>query len=263
MALSLGLRPGVVSRGYGRRGGAPLWVRGDSDPDEAGDEPVLIAQRTGVPVRVDANRERGVRALLAQGVELVISDDGLQRVQLPRALEICVLDGARRLGNGRMLPAGPLREPASRLAAVDYVVVHGEGAPGEHRMRLEAAHATRLDGSDERPAESLSETVLPIHAVAGIARPRRFFDTLAALGLKVVEHPFPDHHHYRPEDFANMDEQGIIVMTEKDAVKCRGFGLDNAWVLPVSAVLDEALERAWMADLQRIARKMTGNQHEP
>lgn len=258
LAAAQGLRAGVASRGYGRDSREALWVEAASNPEQAGDEPVLIAARAGVPVRVDARRERAARALFARGVDLVISDDGLQHARLPRALEICVVDAARGFGNGRLLPAGPLREPATRLERVDYVVEQGGGAgelaAGRHRMRLEPGPFRSLQGDEELSASALEARERPVYAVAGMARPERFFDTLSALGIAATPVPFPDHHRFRLKDFEGIRGKGTIVMTEKDAVKCRRLGLDDAWSLPVSASLDVELEAALARDMRQLAK---------
>lgn len=259
LAAAQGLRAGVASRGYGRESRQPMWVEAATDPDKAGDEPVLIASRTGVPVRVDARRERAVRALFERGVDLVILDDGLQRAQLPRALEICVVDAARGFGNGHLLPAGPLRESTARLDQIDYVVEHGSGTtqpvPGRYRMRLEPGPFRSLQGEEALSAAALRDRKRPVHAVAGIARPERFFETLAALGIEATRLPFPDHHRFLRTDFEGISGEAIIVMTEKDAVKCRALGLEDAWFLPVSAVLEDDLEAALVRDMRQWIRQ--------
>lgn len=233
-----GFKPGVVSRGYGGSARQPTLLRADPDPREVGDEPSLIRTRTQAPVAVGADRCAAGRLLLAEGVDVVISDDGLQHHALARAVEICVIDGARRLGNGRLLPAGPLREPAARLYSVDFVVCNG-GSPqaGEVPMQLTlgAAWSTQ-DASMQRALDEF--TARRVHAVAGIGNPTRFFESLRLSGLDVIEHPFPDHHRFVPADFAFADGLPIL-MTEKDAVKCRAIAPPNAWAVPVTAALPD------------------------
>ncbi len=239
MLQEAGHRPGVVSRGYGgaHRGGS-LEVHSDTDPALAGDEPVLIARRTGLPVVVDRDRVAAARYLVERlGVNVVIADDGLQHYALHRDIEICVLDGGRRLGNGRLLPAGPLREPAGRLAGVDFVVVQGEAREGETAMNLALEEAVSLGGAGRRPLSAFRGRT--VHAVAGVGNPRRFFAALESLGLEVVSHPFPDHHPFSTNDLAFGDGHPVL-MTEKDAVKCRGLGLDDAWYVPATAQLPDA-----------------------
>lgn len=245
-----GYRPGVVSRGYGGSAGdACLDVTVRCDPAETGDEPLLIARRTGVPVAVCRDRLKAARRLVDQGVDVVVSDDGLQHYRLGRDFEIVVLDGERRLGNGRLLPAGPLREPATRLATVDAVVVNGAGRarPGELEMRLVGHEIVRLHDGETRPLASLAGERW--HAVAGIGNPGRFFATLRGAGLEVIPHPLPDHADIRREQLVFGDGLPVL-MTEKDAVKCRGFGSGERWMLPVRAELSAPgalLNRLWPA----------------
>lgn len=236
-----GWRPGVVSRGYGGRAPRyPYEVPINDDPALCGDEPLLIAQRAGCPVVVDPDRVAAARQLIARGnVDIIISDDGLQHLRLARDLEICLIDGRRGLGNGALLPAGPLREPPSRLQSVDLVVVNGEGAsqPGALRMSLQTAAPLRLnDGAVRALADFRGQRV---HAVAGIGDPSRFFAGLTAAGMEVVPHAFADHHAYRPEDLAFGDGLPVL-MTEKDAVKCRAFADARLWAVPVAAQFSEA-----------------------
>jgi len=233
----LGWRPGIVSRGYG--GAASHWpqqVRADSDPTSVGDEAVMLAAATGCPTCVGPDRPAAVEALLGHtDVNLVISDDGLQHYALGRDLEIAVIDGARRLGNGFLLPAGPLREPASRLRRVDMVVVNGQARPGEFSMKLHQPEIRPLLGG--APAETGRFAGHRVHAVAAIGNPQRFFDLLGRLGIQVEAHPFPDHHPFRAEDLW-FDDGLPILMTEKDAVKCRRLVCRNCWVVHVDAQPD-------------------------
>lgn len=240
-ALELGLRPGVISRGYGGRAGkVPLPVDAATDPALCGDEPLLIARRTGVPVMVAPRRLLAAQALLARGdVDLLIADDGLQHHALGRDAEICVVDGARGFGNGYLLPAGPLREPPSRLAGCDLVVVTGEGALPDHpaalRMHLLLGDAQPLSGGPSRPLAMFRGG--PVHAVAGIGHPERFFTALRAQGLGVIPHPFPDHYALRVSDL-DFGDGAPILMTEKDGVKLTGEMSVEAWTVPVSAHFD-------------------------
>jgi len=241
-----GLAPGVISRGYGRQNRGLRLVSSASSPDDVGDEPILIARRAGVPVIVAADRCEAVRALLRQKANVIISDDGLQHHRLPRSLEICVIDGSRGFGNGKLLPAGPLREPLARLSSVDHIIINGksESLPAgldSHRMTLVAGLLRSLDdGQGWRPAQFKGCSV---NAVAGIGNPGRFFRLLEQSGIKVIEHAFPDHHAFTENDFAHMNKDYPILMTEKDAVKCAGLGLKNAWFLSVDAVLPSAWEQ--------------------
>lgn len=237
-----GYRPGIVSRGYG--GSSKTWPRrvdADSDPAEVGDEPLLIAAATGCPVAVSPRRGEAGRLLLNDGCDLLLSDDGLQHYALARTLEIAVIDGERRFGNGFCLPAGPLREPVSRLNSVDLRVVNG-GAPeaGEYAMRLAGCEAVNLVTGEKKPLPAFKEKTC--HAVAGIGHPARFFALLAAAGLDCIKHDFPDHFAFRREDLDFGDALPVL-MTEKDAVKCRAFAGERFWTVPVQAQLDAAFGR--------------------
>ena len=230
-----GLQPGVVSRGYG--GGASHWpqqVGADSDPVAVGDEAVLLAQRAACPVCVGPDRPAAIDALLQHsGCDVVVSDDGLQHYAMSRDIEIAVIDGQRRFGNGLMLPAGPLREPVSRLRDVDLVICNGQPQADEFAMQLSSPQIYRLDG--EGPSRDIS--VLEgqrVRAIAGIGNPGRFFDMLRSHGLVVQGHAFPDHHAYTAEDLAFAAELPLL-MTEKDAVKCRNIFAGDAWVVSIQA----------------------------
>lgn len=233
-----GFRPGVVSRGYGGTASAPMLLDAQPDPAIAGDEPALIRMRTGVPVAIGTKRAAAARLLLPEGVNVIIADDGLQHYALARDVEICVIDGARRFGNGRLLPAGPLRETISRLRDVDFVVCNGDDArDGEVAMQLMLADAVTLaEPTRTSPLTTFSGT--RVHAVAGIGHPPRFFDALRALGIDVIAHAFPDHYRYTAADLAFGDRLPVL-MTEKDAVKCHAFAGRNGWVVPVFAELPQ------------------------
>lgn len=235
---SKGWSPAIVSRGYGARLQAPRAATIASDAAEVGDEPILLARRSGCPVWVGPDRLRVIEALRAQHpeVELVILDDGLQHYRLRRDLEIAVVD-ARGFGNGFLLPAGPLREPRSRLRSVAAVVSHESPETG-YAMKLDGETLHRMTDSRERRSirDFAGEKV---HAVAGIGHPNRFFLHLARLGVKPVPHPFPDHHRFRPADL-EFGDAAPVLLTEKDAVKLRHAARPNWWVLPVTARLDPA-----------------------
>lgn len=241
-----GWRPGVVSRGFGRLSREPVEVGATTPPSDGGDEPVLIARRTGVPVQVDADRVRAARSLLARGCDIVVADDGLQHYRLGRDVEIEVCDGARGYGNGRLIPAGPLREPIARAERCDLRVVNGGGVPGRHAMRLCPSRATAIGRSGQKPLSDFAGR--RVHALAGIGNPARFFAALEAHGIEVVPHPFPDHHRYVAEDL-RFDESLPILMTEKDAVKCDGIAPADAWAVPVDAELPDAFFAALDARL--------------
>lgn len=244
-----GWRPGVVSRGY--RGKADSWprrVHPDSDPRQVGDEPVLLARRLDVPVAVAPRRAAAARLLLEEAsVDAIVADDGLQHHRLARDVEIAVVDGGRRLGNGRLLPAGPLREPVSRLREVDLCLVHAEGAD----MWLRLDTACSLVSAETRPLRYFGKT--PVHAVVGIGHPARFFEALRRSGLRLLEHVFPDHYDFRPQDIDFEDDMPVL-MTEKDAVKCRAFAGPRHWYVPAETVLAaDAIQR-----LGRLLDKLPG-----
>lgn len=241
---SAGCHPGIVSRGYGGRMRGTLPVTAASVAAEVGDEPLLMARRGSCPVWVGRDRPAAVRALLRANprCDVVLCDDGLQHYALARDVEIAVIDGRRGLGNGRLLPAGPLREPASRLRQVDAVVMHG-AAPAQGGFDMRLVGATFRNVADPaRTAGAEAFIGLALHAVAGIGYPQRFFDQLAGMGLHAEAHAFPDHHAYRSEDLQFPGAQAIL-MTEKDAVKCRDFAGAHCWYLEVDAEVSDALGR--------------------
>ena len=238
-----GLRVGVVSRGYGGKAERyPLLLTATTSTQEAGDEPVLIAQRTGAPVAVAPVRSEAVKALLAAApLDVIITDDGLQHYALARDIEIVVVDGERRFGNGWWLPAGPMRERASRLKQVNAVIVNGgQAGPGEIAMTLQPGAAINLRTEASCAVKGLS----PVVAMAGIGHPPRFFSTLRQQGVEVTQAvPFADHQSYSETTLAALTPAGEpLVMTEKDAVKCRAFAHDNWWYLPVEAQLSAAAD---------------------
>ena len=258
---SAGLKAGVVSRGYGRHGREQILVSDRHGARQVGDEPLLIHRRCGIPVMVGSNRVTATRELLRTGADLVISDDGLQRLRLPRALEICVVDGARGFGNGHLLPAGPLREAVARLDSVDYVVCNGEpgdaaALQGSIVMRLEPGTPASLDGLTTMAMEQLvhRSQQSQVDAVAGIGNPDRFFGLLEKLGINARRHRFSDHHRYSAGDFHGMADS-LILMTEKDAVKCAALGLQNAWCLPIDARLPAAWEHEFVARAREIVTR--------
>ncbi len=246
-----GFAPGVVSRGYrGRARHWPQQVRPDSDPLMVGDEPVVIARRTRCPVAVGPSRVAAAEALLEYNdVDVIVSDDGLQHYALARDIEIAVIDGVRRFGNGWCLPAGPLREPVSRLEKADFLVVNGGSAlRREFPMTLRAGDLRNVRHEERRCAvENFAER--RVHAVAGIGHPDRFFRQLKQLGFTVIEHAFPDHHAFSAQDIDFGDDLPVV-MTEKDAVKCRRFCGENCWYLPVDAHPHERLESRLLTTLR-------------
>jgi len=237
-----GWTPGVISRGYGGRAAEPRAATLAADPAEVGDEPILISRRGNCPVWIGPDRVQVAAALRAAEpkVNVLISDDGLQHYRLRRDIEIAVVD-QRGFGNGFLLPAGPLREPRGRLKTVDRVVVHGE------TMHLEGDTAHRMtDANERRPLAAFKGQ--KVHAVAGIGDPSRFFSHLEKAGMKIVPHPFPDHHPFTPADIdeATASHPDLpVLLTEKDAVKLRSAPRPNWWVLPVAAKLEPAFG-AWL-----------------
>ena len=240
--IESGWHPGIVSRGYGGTARVPQAVDIASDPAVVGDEAVLMAQRKLCPVWIGQDRPAAARALLQTHPEcdVLLSDDGLQHYRLRRDVEIAVVDGARRFGNGFLLPAGPLREPRSRLGQVDAVVVNGGvAAAGQYSMQLYGDRFYNLL-NPETTASAADFQNQNVHAIAGIGHPQRFFAHLKQLGLKAHVHPFPDHHRYTPGDLA-YDGADAILMTEKDAVKCTPFATEKCWVLRVDVQMAPAL----------------------
>jgi tetraacyldisaccharide 4'-kinase len=235
-----GLRVGVVSRGYGgSHRGPALAVQHDSDPRLVGDEALLVAVATGAPVFVGSDRPAAVQALLALGeLDIVISDDGLQHYALERDFEIVTLDAQRRFGNRHLLPVGPLRESLPRLATVDWVLERGGIDPFSACPLRAVAFESVTDGA----REPLDSAAVPkaINALAGIAHPESFFTTLRDLGFEVIPHSFADHHAFCAEDLQPFADQPLV-MTQKDAVKCRRFAGSGHWALVVEAELPDGL----------------------
>lgn len=271
-----GWTPGIATRGYGREDeGSTIWVDADTAPALGGDEPVLIARNTGSPVRADQDRVAAARALAAAGCDVVVCDDGLQHYRLARDVEIEVIDGRRRYGNGRLLPAGPLREPPERSEACDFRVVNaGAGVSdagasdadaddavqpgfGEWPMRLCPGAALPMLGGRPRPLSAFAGQ--RVHAVAGIGNPERFFSMLRDLDIAVVPHAFADHHRYVAKDFEFGSELPVL-MTEKDAVKCLPFATERFHSVPVQADLPEAF---WIGLFDRLPRRKSLDQASP
>jgi tetraacyldisaccharide 4'-kinase len=234
-----GWSPAIVSRGYGGATQAPRAATVAAEADEVGDEPIVLARRSGCPVWVGRDRVKVIEALRLQhpDVDVVVLDDGLQHYRLRRDVEIAVVD-ARGFGNGFLLPAGPLREPPRRLRSVDAVVSHQNNQISGYAMALEGEVAHRMtDARDRQPLQAWRGQ--KVHAVAGIGNPSRFFVHVGSLGPKVAPHPFADHHRFVPEEL-EFGDQAPVLMTEKDAVKLRRHARANWWVLPVTAKLDPA-----------------------
>lgn len=253
-----GWRPGIITRGYGGRGGgrgsvAPRRVPPDGEPGDFGDEPVLLARRSGCPVVAGPDRvAAGAIALSGGDVDILLADDGLQHYRLARDIEIALIDGARGLGNGRCLPAGPLREPRGRLDTVDLVLTNGGGSGDDrgdgYRMRLIPGAAVNL--RDPAVSKPIADFIgRPVFAVAAIGNPDRFFAMLRALGLEVEGRAYPDHYPFASSDPAAWPP-GPVLMTEKDAVKCAHFAGEDHWFLPVQAELDTAFVEAFFRKLE-------------
>lgn len=244
-----GFNPGIVTRGVGgKKQTSPIRVTYDTAPHIVGDEAVLLKERTDCPLVVCIDRVAAVKDLLTHSdCDVVITDDGLQHYRLKRDIEIAVIDADRQLGNRCFLPAGPLRESPSRLKEVDFVVQHGAAQPGVLAMQLSGDDIVSV--ADRSVKIALQDfTQRKVHAVAGIGHPNRFFEVLRAQGFEVIEHVFPDHYLYCLDDFQFGDALPIM-MTEKDAVKCKSFADQRFWFLPVDAKLDKVFEVALMAKL--------------
>jgi len=242
-----GFHPAIVSRGYrGKVGAEPVVVSADSEPAMVGDEAILLATRSGCPVFVHPDRSAAAAAAVVAGADVIVTDDGLQHYRLRRDFEIAVVDGGRGVGNGRLLPAGPLREPVSRLQTVDAVLVHHDPSGDDGFLRratdrrsfdfgLQPGQVARLDGSEQRHIRDFAGR--PVHAVAGIGHPERFFRMLESHGIEVRRHALADHADIGPDDIAFADELPVL-MTEKDAVKCRWLDTQKCWEVPVDVTFD-------------------------
>ncbi len=241
-----GMRPGIVSRGYGgSKANTSMRVEPATDAAIAGDEPVLLARRGQCPVVVDPDRVRAAAMLVEDGVDCIIADDGLQHYRLERDYEVCVIDGSRGLGNRRLLPSGPLRERAQRLDDVEQVLVNGELKGSEYELttaeqnaisfELVASDACRVNGSLARPIERFANST--VHGVAAIGNPQRFFDLLRLHNIQVIEHAYPDHAPLSPGDLKFGDDFEVF-MTEKDAVKLGRNVADKLWYVPVELSMD-------------------------
>ncbi len=245
-----GLRPGIVCRSYRARATGPGPVDASADPSLYGDEAVLLARLQTSPVWSGPDRVAAASALAAADprLDVVICDDGLQHYALHRDCEIVVIDASRGLGNGMLLPAGPLREPPSRLQSVDAIVVNGKGTAHGDWQHGER-YAMRLDGETfhsllepRRRARACAFNDQRVAAIAGIGNPQRFFEHLRGLGIKFTAHPFPDHYPFSANDLSALDAD-VVLMTEKDAIKCAPFADQRMWVLPVAAKVSDSLLR--------------------
>lgn len=251
-----GYSPAIISRGY--KGKAKEWpqrVISTTSPYLVGDEPVLLATQTDVPIVVGPDRNMNIRCLLNHhACDIIISDDGLQHYKMPRAVEVIVVDAMRGFGNGWCLPAGPLRESPQRINEGDFCVINGENMPphlaiqhpNRYTMRIQGDSLVNLSNTQQIPLSTLAAQ--NVHVVTGIGHPQRFFNHLQNAGLKLVTHSFADHHNFQQEDL-NFSHNYPIIMTEKDAVKCRKFQSDNCWYLPVKAHLSTDFTKTLLAKL--------------
>ena len=246
-----GWHPLIVSRGYGGKSQRPQQVSADSAAQQVGDEPLLMARRDICPVWIGRDRAATAHAAIQANPQcnIVLCDDGLQHYRLQRDAEVAVIDGVRGFGNGFLLPAGPLREPVSRLQTVDAVVVNGGDAlTGQYAMQLSGELFYNLLDPDKTVSTDHFQTT-KTHAVAGIGHPQRFFQHLEKMGISFTAHAFPDHHPYSAGDLA-FENCDAILLTEKDAVKCAVFADARYWVLRVDAIIEPAL-------IDHILRKIT------
>jgi tetraacyldisaccharide 4'-kinase len=274
-----GRRPGIVTRGFGGSQRGVRLIDGTADPQLVGDEPVLLARRSGVAVAVGRDRPAAAQLLIDSGCDVIVSDDGLQHYALARDCEIVVIDGARGLGNGRLLPAGPLRETIARLEAVDAIVVNAAGGAGGATtagaaevaagvaaaaglraplagMRLEAREAVALRDGRRQPLAAFSGA--SVHAVAGIGNPPRFFALLRAAGIGIEEHALPDHARLSAADICFADRKPVL-MTEKDAVKCRDMADERHWFVPVDAGFEASAGEVLLAVVLRRIDSRSGD----
>ena len=236
------LKVGVISRGYGRANEDDLIeVLSDSDANEVGDEALMLKQQVSCPIAVAADRIEAARYLNNKyELDVIISDDGLQHYKLPRDYEIIIVDGEREFGNGYCLPAGPLREPISRLNQADIVISNGENGAYEYQYTSMSNMLVSLkDHSVTKALEQFAK--IKVHAIAGIGNPKRFFTMLESARIDIIPHAFPDHHAFTQSDISFNDDLPIL-MTEKDAVKCRKFNHGDAWFLPITAEPNDRLK---------------------
>jgi len=250
LLIKQGYKPGIVSRGYGGKSAAyPLLVDSTVSGKEAGDEPVMIFKRLGIPIVVDPLRTRAADYLSRHcAVDIIVTDDGLQHYALPRDIEIVLVDGKRRFGNGHLMPMGPLREPVSRLKEVDFIINNGEQRAGEITMLLSPGQCLAVDGSNrELPPGS------KVNACAAIGYPQRFFDTLKEQNFEINKAiGFADHHAFSADDFQQFEHDIPLLMTEKDAVKCTSFAAQNWWYLPVNAQLPASFEQQLLDKIKEL-----------
>ncbi|AQS36808.1 lipid-A-disaccharide kinase [Shewanella psychrophila] len=250
-----GFKPGVISRGYGVKFEGVKRVEPQMLASEVGDEPAMIVARTSVPMVIGTDRVKAAEKLLADtDVNVIISDDGLQHYRLRRDIELLILDGERRLGNGMLLPSGPLREGSWRAQSVDFILVNGQALRNEFKMELQPQGIFPVSPSSKHIFEKT-----PVVAIAGIGNPQRFFKTLAEQGHTVLKtHGFDDHQKFTLDALIQVAGEHPILMTEKDAVKCRDFAKDNWWYLAVDAKLPTRFESDIMDKIHGSMKKKQG-----
>ncbi len=250
LLIKVGYKPGIISRGYGGKSASyPLLLTSETEGNEAGDEPVMLFKRLGIPIVVDPKRVNAANYLSEQcDVDIIITDDGLQHYALSRDIEIVVVDGKRRFGNQKLMPMGPLREPLSRLKEVDFIINNGEQADNEVTMWLEPQACKAVDGR-----KACLPKLSKANACAAIGYPQRFFDTLQKQNFEIDKAiAFADHHAFSKDDFKQFDNDIPLLMTEKDAVKCTTFAQPNWWYLPISAQLPASFEKQLLEKIKEI-----------
>jgi tetraacyldisaccharide 4'-kinase len=268
-----GYYPGVVARGYGVNipDAVPRLVKEDSLAANVGDEPLLIARHVDCPIMISPNRVAAIEKLLAEHkCDMIISDDGLQHYAMGRDIEMVLIDSQRQFGNGYCLPAGPLREPIARIKTVDFIINNENTTSFEEkvlgwyiarRIKVKNEFNMQLVPGKLTAVFDLNVTIDPaqladkeVHALAGIGNPARFFQTVRQLNLDFIEHEFPDHHQFKPSDI-DFGEDSIVIMTEKDAVKCREFANERHWFLPVAAQLSEKFKNSFLEKLKQVNKE--------
>lgn len=248
------IKVGIVSRGYrGKLSAGGCLVNATSSAYDIGDEPMLIYNRTQAPMAIGADRVKAAQRLVAQypDLELILADDGMQHYRLARSLEIAIVDGTLGFGNCKLFPAGPLREPVSRLQQVDFIVANSAALANASTMQLVAKYIYPTGGNRAKKMSLAELRGKTVHAVAGIGNPQRFFDLLEKNQINVIAHPFPDHYQPQEDDF-NFNDDKIILLTEKDAVKCRNFKSNKLWYLPVDAKLPANFAATLSSSIQKL-----------
>ena len=251
--IGMGYRPAVLTRGYkGKIGDTPIEVSKESNPERVGDEAIMIASKLKCPVIAHPDRNLSIKYVFDKNIDFIISDDGLQHYQMDRDYEILIIDNERMYGNNLLLPAGPLREPISRVSKVNLVLknVESEDFKTNNLFRLVGSTAINLITGDSRFLIDFTST--KIHAVAGIGNPARFFRSLKKAGLDIYEHPFEDHREYKSSDL-NFDDEYEIIMTEKDMIKCKRFANPSMWFVPVEVQFDQN-EKPWLLDIEKLIK---------